>query len=245
MPVSSIGGWYDIFLSGQLRDFQALHEAERPVRLTIGPWTHAEFRNVGVLEAIEFNTSGRRREFRRRLLTVCVPRGRKEESYLSAAVKVRPLGPLVSKIAVLEFPHSCAAVIGHPVQEAPSTVQFLTPADCILQRLRQPGEPYTADHGRGIFQTEGCIKCRMLVLTFYCGPQDMLPPNPHFRIVAGKIQCDVLAAHLLSQIIKNCGVHPRQFVAFLEQRPELGRPKLVEGGIPGGTSRNSVTGFGG
>jgi putative CocE/NonD family hydrolase len=41
VPVSSIGGWYDIFLPGQLRDFQALRAAGRPARLTIGPWTHA------------------------------------------------------------------------------------------------------------------------------------------------------------------------------------------------------------
>jgi uncharacterized protein len=40
VPVSSIGGWYDIFLPGQLRDFQILQEAGRPARLTVGPWTH-------------------------------------------------------------------------------------------------------------------------------------------------------------------------------------------------------------
>jgi putative CocE/NonD family hydrolase len=40
-PVSSIGGWYDIFLPGQLRDFQAMQDSGRPSRLTIGPWTHA------------------------------------------------------------------------------------------------------------------------------------------------------------------------------------------------------------
>ncbi len=40
MPVSSIGGWYDIFLPGQIRDFEILQEAGRPARLTVGPWTH-------------------------------------------------------------------------------------------------------------------------------------------------------------------------------------------------------------
>ena len=40
VPVSSIGGWYDIFLPGQLRDFQVLQAAGRPARLTVGPWTH-------------------------------------------------------------------------------------------------------------------------------------------------------------------------------------------------------------
>jgi predicted acyl esterase len=40
VPVSSIGGWYDIFLPGQLRDFQTLQAAGRAARLTIGPWSH-------------------------------------------------------------------------------------------------------------------------------------------------------------------------------------------------------------
>jgi len=40
-PASLVGGWYDIFLPGQLADFLALRAAGRPVRLTIGPWTHA------------------------------------------------------------------------------------------------------------------------------------------------------------------------------------------------------------
>jgi putative CocE/NonD family hydrolase len=62
VPVSSIGGWYDIFLPGQLRDFRALQEADRPARLTVGPWTHAEFTNVGVLEAVEFGLAHARGE---------------------------------------------------------------------------------------------------------------------------------------------------------------------------------------
>jgi putative CocE/NonD family hydrolase len=39
--VSSVAGWYDIFLPGQLRDFRTLQEAGRRRRLTVGPWTHA------------------------------------------------------------------------------------------------------------------------------------------------------------------------------------------------------------
>lgn len=42
VPVSSVGGWYDIFLPGQLRDFVILQEAGKPAWLTVGPWTHAE-----------------------------------------------------------------------------------------------------------------------------------------------------------------------------------------------------------
>jgi putative CocE/NonD family hydrolase len=41
VPVSSIAGWYDIFLSDQLKDYQALVAAGRPPRLTIGPWAHS------------------------------------------------------------------------------------------------------------------------------------------------------------------------------------------------------------
>ncbi|MEW2397297.1 CocE/NonD family hydrolase [Streptomyces sp. NPDC046862] len=40
VPVSSVGGWYDLFLPGQLRDYRALRAAGHPARLTVGPWTH-------------------------------------------------------------------------------------------------------------------------------------------------------------------------------------------------------------
>jgi putative CocE/NonD family hydrolase len=56
VPVSSIGGWYDIFLPGQLRDFKALQAAGRPARLTIGPWSHTSS-GTGAMalgEALEF-----------------------------------------------------------------------------------------------------------------------------------------------------------------------------------------------
>jgi len=54
VPVSSIGGWYDIFLPGQLRDFRILQEAGRPARLTIGPWTHVRQDGEPLREAIPF-----------------------------------------------------------------------------------------------------------------------------------------------------------------------------------------------
>jgi putative CocE/NonD family hydrolase len=53
IPASLIGGWYDIFLPGQLRDFRALRNA----RLTVGPWTHLSATGVGgtsTREALEF-----------------------------------------------------------------------------------------------------------------------------------------------------------------------------------------------
>jgi putative CocE/NonD family hydrolase len=41
-----VGGWYDIFLPGQVADYEALRDAGRTTRLTIGPWTHSSPRNL-------------------------------------------------------------------------------------------------------------------------------------------------------------------------------------------------------
>ncbi|MET8977060.1 CocE/NonD family hydrolase [Streptomyces sp. NPDC004539] len=56
VPVSSVGGWYDIFLPGQLRDFRVLQDAGRPARLTVGPWTHTSPGSgaLAVTEALGF-----------------------------------------------------------------------------------------------------------------------------------------------------------------------------------------------
>ncbi|MFI7123854.1 CocE/NonD family hydrolase [Amycolatopsis sp. NPDC049868] len=68
VPVSSIGGWYDIFLPGQLRDFLTLQSAGRPARLTIGPWTHAARADmpartsIAVREAVDFGLAHARDE---------------------------------------------------------------------------------------------------------------------------------------------------------------------------------------
>ena len=64
VPVSSIAGWYDIFLPGQLRDFKAVQAAGRRSRLTVGPWSHTS-RGVGVTataEALEFGLAYARGE---------------------------------------------------------------------------------------------------------------------------------------------------------------------------------------
>ncbi|WP_406498042.1 CocE/NonD family hydrolase [Streptomyces sp. NBC_01604] len=64
VPVSSVGGWYDIFLPGQLRDHQALRAAGRESRLTVGPWAHVS-RGVGVTataEALDFGLAHARGE---------------------------------------------------------------------------------------------------------------------------------------------------------------------------------------
>jgi putative CocE/NonD family hydrolase len=62
VPVSSFGGWYDIFLPGQLRDFRILQEAGRPARLTVGPWTHTTMDPLVTRESLEFGLAHARGE---------------------------------------------------------------------------------------------------------------------------------------------------------------------------------------
>ncbi|GAB3168314.1 CocE/NonD family hydrolase [Myceligenerans halotolerans] len=61
VPVSSVAGWYDIFLPGQLRDFEILQDAGRLARLTVGPWTHVE-PMTAMFEAAEFGLAHARGE---------------------------------------------------------------------------------------------------------------------------------------------------------------------------------------
>jgi putative CocE/NonD family hydrolase len=42
-PINLVGGWYDIFLPWQLRDYRLLREAGKQPYLTIGPWAHSSF----------------------------------------------------------------------------------------------------------------------------------------------------------------------------------------------------------
>jgi putative CocE/NonD family hydrolase len=46
-PVCMVGGWYDIFLPWQLRDYATLRAAGAAPRLVIGPWTHADLALLG------------------------------------------------------------------------------------------------------------------------------------------------------------------------------------------------------
>ena len=62
IPVSSVGGWYDIFLPGQLRDFSVLQSLGRPARLTVGPWTHVTLDGTPLREAVEFGLAHARGE---------------------------------------------------------------------------------------------------------------------------------------------------------------------------------------
>lgn len=56
VPVSSLGGWFDIFLPGQLRDFRVLQAAGRDPRLTVGPWPHvsAAMGPLGIRDMLDF-----------------------------------------------------------------------------------------------------------------------------------------------------------------------------------------------
>ena len=53
-PINLVGGWYDIFLPWQVRDYRLLREAGKHPFLTIGPWVHASFglMGAGVAEAL-------------------------------------------------------------------------------------------------------------------------------------------------------------------------------------------------
>ncbi|WP_410608358.1 CocE/NonD family hydrolase [Amycolatopsis sp. lyj-109] len=64
VPASLIGGWYDFFLPGQLRDFRTMQDAGRPARLTIGPWPHFSLALGGMMvrEALEFGLAHARDE---------------------------------------------------------------------------------------------------------------------------------------------------------------------------------------
>nr|WP_232794334.1 MULTISPECIES: CocE/NonD family hydrolase [Pseudofrankia] len=62
VPVCSVGGWFDIFLPGQLRDFQILQAAGRPAQLTVGPWVHVARDGTPLREAITFGLAHARGE---------------------------------------------------------------------------------------------------------------------------------------------------------------------------------------
>jgi uncharacterized protein len=56
VPVSFVGGWYDIFLPGQLRDYAALRAAGQEPYLLIGPWQHTDSEGMAasVRESVAF-----------------------------------------------------------------------------------------------------------------------------------------------------------------------------------------------
>ena len=49
VPIYLMGGWYDLFLDWQLKDYQALRVAGRQPYLLIGPWAHTDFAGIPVM----------------------------------------------------------------------------------------------------------------------------------------------------------------------------------------------------
>jgi putative CocE/NonD family hydrolase len=47
-PVYLMGGWYDVFLDWQLKDYQALRAAGKEPYLLVGPWTHTSAGGGGI-----------------------------------------------------------------------------------------------------------------------------------------------------------------------------------------------------
>ena len=60
VPALHIGGWYDVFIEGTLRNFQALRKLEdetKPQKLVVGPWYHMPWANT--FGEINFGEDGR------------------------------------------------------------------------------------------------------------------------------------------------------------------------------------------
>jgi putative CocE/NonD family hydrolase len=58
-PTSFVSGWYDFMLDQLLRDYEALTDAGRPTRLTVGPWWHVspELQYEGVRDTLAWMTA--------------------------------------------------------------------------------------------------------------------------------------------------------------------------------------------
>ncbi|HEX3272093.1 MAG TPA: CocE/NonD family hydrolase, partial [Ktedonobacterales bacterium] len=50
LPISIVGGWYDLFLRDTLDDYAVMRAANRAPNLTMGPWTHTSL--PGMLETL-------------------------------------------------------------------------------------------------------------------------------------------------------------------------------------------------
>jgi uncharacterized protein len=49
IPIYLMGGWYDLFLDWQLKDYQTLRAAGRHPYLLIGPWVHGEISSAPIM----------------------------------------------------------------------------------------------------------------------------------------------------------------------------------------------------
>jgi putative CocE/NonD family hydrolase len=85
-PTAMIGGWHDIFLPWQIKDYAAMQAARRTASLTIGPWVHSavEAWGEGVRQALPL--------FRAQLLDVPAPPRAPVRLYVMGAEEWREYG---------------------------------------------------------------------------------------------------------------------------------------------------------
>jgi putative CocE/NonD family hydrolase len=114
-PAALIGGWYDIFLDWQLKDYQALRDAGKQPYLLIGPWTHTSFLAAGIvirqsLAWLDAHVKGKREELHEMPVQLFVmgenkwrhfadwpPPAHNEPWYLQANGGLAPTPPLASE----------------------------------------------------------------------------------------------------------------------------------------------------
>jgi putative CocE/NonD family hydrolase len=55
-PITMVGGWFDIFIPWQMRDFATLRQAGCEARITVGPWSHTDpgLAHTGIRDAIDW-----------------------------------------------------------------------------------------------------------------------------------------------------------------------------------------------
>ena len=113
-PAYLMGGWYDIFLHWQLKDYQALRGAGRQPYLLVGPWTHTSSINAGLstretLTWLDAHVKGRREKLHETPVQLFVmgentwrhfadwpPSARSERWYLQSDGGLAPSPPLAS-----------------------------------------------------------------------------------------------------------------------------------------------------
>jgi putative CocE/NonD family hydrolase len=69
VPIDLIGGWYDLFLYWQLKDYRTLREAGQQPYLLIGPWFHGEMKSTSpstleTLQWLDAHLKGKKSELR-------------------------------------------------------------------------------------------------------------------------------------------------------------------------------------
>jgi uncharacterized protein len=136
-PTAMVTGWYDIFLPWQLHDFEAAQNANRDVRITIGPWTHSAV--PGLAESVRRSIE---------LFQEKLANGRAEPTGVGVKPRVRlflmgahewreyPSWPPPNTVNQIFYLHPSGAISGHaPVSESLSSFDY------------KPADPTPAFHG--------------------------------------------------------------------------------------------------